>query len=249
MGTKFVLITIDNYGRASVSEDPVKVDRPSPIIWQLHPANRKNWKLVGIEIDTGSGPQDQLHDWTEVPGHDAISALDICTKAGDIKYSVLYARKHPTGSVQRLDPTIRNDPPQISLKMMGIDTQPASNEKIIPVDIDEDGNVLSPAKDDVCVVKGKKGDEVKVKWMLTASSKQFGWIFHDFAWVAPAPPADEFTGKTINQTTLLIKDKNETAGEFGYTLVYKKKQPKNAKRKAQADNLLAFDPTIRNVPE
>ena len=250
MGTKFVLITIDNYGRASVSEDPVKVEKPSPIIWQLHPSDRKHWKLVGIEIDAaGSGPKDQLHDWSEVPGQEAISALDICTKAGDIKYSVLYARKHPMGPVQRLDPTIRNDPPQIALHMLKQEAAAETPEKVIEVDIDEAGNVLAPAKDDICVVKGKKGEKVKVKWVLTADSKQYGWIFHDLAWVAPAPPADEFTGKTVNQTTISIKDKNETPAEFGYTLIYKKKQPKNAKRRAQADELLAFDPAIKNVPE
>lgn len=239
MATEILRVTIDNTGIASVSKEELTVTKPTTIIWQLHPANQSDWKLLGIEFDPGFN--DQFIDWTEMPNYGSISTVDVCTQKTDIKYSVLYARKHPAGPVRRLDPTIKNEPPQI------IPTQSTGNRVVIPVSIDDSGSVTSPAKDDMVVITEKPpkpGAYAKqIRWELTETSREV-WELVDLAWQPPGPPANEFSKPDRSSSKhgcpwIQVSDKNATRGEFRYSLIYKKRG---------TDELLFFDPTIKNEP-
>jgi len=235
MATEAVIITIDNKGQVRLHPDPLTVEKPTTIIWQLNAADRRDWHLVGISVDgQRKGMEKQLTDWSYLPEQGSVSSHDICTRRGEIKYSILYRRKHPSGPVLTHDPIIRNEPPQGLLEMF------SSQNVTLSVDIESDGTVRTPGKDDTLVVTRRP---VTITWRLTdTAAEDFELV--DIAFAPPAPPVGEFTTKVFGRSTrgrlwVRMVDNNRHGKTFPYSLVY---------RRRSDGELLAFDPTIKNVP-
>ena len=234
MATEILQINIHQNGNAQLNKNPLKVTEPGTIVWQLNPADEPYWDLLGIHVKSpNSNLAKQLIGWNQGSGFGPISVVNACSMGGDIEYGIVYAEKYGDGLVRVLDAKIENAPGGV------VTTTPPGGTITIPVDIDATGLVTSPTKESMIVVTAKG---VWVKWELTANAKP-DWEIVGLAWKPPGPPNGEFAKPEVSTAQspkwVKVKDHNNLHAEYGYSLLYKRKG---------SDEVLVFDPAIRNVP-
>jgi hypothetical protein len=82
----------------------------------------------------------------------------------------------------------------------------------------------------------------KIRWVLDDASRK-DWRLSGFCWCGDTePPGGEFHDWSKQKAQITVTDRNDTAGEWRYGLLYKQKG-KGADAQPRV-----FDPTIRNQP-
>lgn len=107
----------------------------------------------------------------------------------------------------------------------------------VTVSIAADGTV-TVAPEDLTVT----GKNQKIRWVLDDASRK-DWRLSGFCWCGDTePPGGEFHDWSKQKAQITVTDRNDTAGEWRYGLLYKQKG-KGADAQPRV-----FDPTIRNQP-
>lgn len=107
---------------------------------------------------------------------------------------------------------------------------------IVTVSIDANGSV-SVSRDPVVVTQPKQ----RIRWKLDARSNR-NWRLDGFCWGDHPPGPGEFHDWVKRSDAISVTDRNKTAGEWKYGLLYNRKR---AERHAPS---MKFDPMIRNEP-